>query len=792
MKISYNWLREYVDIKATPEKLAELLTMHSFEVEGITYQGKGLGKVVVGEVIEKKKHPNADRLSVVKVKIGKDETLEIVCGAPNIDVEQKVPVALVGAKLPNGMVIEKRKVRGIESCGMICAEDELELGNSHEGIMILDKNLETGKPLKEALELDDVVFDIDILPNRAHDCLSHIGVAREIAAITDEKLKTSGKEPNIKIAPESGLIKVDVRDEKLCKRYSAAFVKEVKIKKSPVWLERRIKSCGIKPINNIVDITNYIMLDMGQPMHAFDADKIKGKIIVRSAKKGEKIIALDDNEYELCEDDLVIADESGPIAIAGIMGGARTAVSESTRNVIFEAANFHPTSIRKTSKRLKLSSESSYRFEREVDPEMTSCAIAKAIEMTESLAQGIRQDIVDIYPHPVRKREIEFRIDKIEKLLGAKVEKERAEDILRSLGFEVSEKNGTIKVKVPTYRIDVEQANDVIEEIGRIYGYENIPETAPAVEMKAVLQDKSLLLEKEIRKILEGLGWSEVYNYSFVSRKDIENIGLKAEDHLEVENPLSEEFQFMRKSLLPRLLKNAVLNLKHIDSLRLFETGRIFLKGTDKLPDERKILAGIGVDKYEKDTLFYELKGQVETLLKKLGFDNLLFEEIKNPESFWHKGISAQVLFEDNTLGKIGEIRPSVLNAFGLEARVTYFEFDLETVVKLRRDEKRYRKINKFPSVKLDLSVVFEEDVKWSDIEKLVFSAGDKLATNVEPFDIYRGKELGKNKKSIAFRITYQAKDRTLKDEEVKATQNEIIKALEKLGGKVRNKVRSS
>ncbi|MCK4525594.1 MAG: phenylalanine--tRNA ligase subunit beta, partial [Candidatus Andersenbacteria bacterium] len=505
----------------------------------------------------------------------------------------------------------------------------------------------------------------------------------------------------------------------------------------------------------------------GQPMHAFDLDKLNGKIVVRSAKKGEKILALDDETYKLNENDLVIADEGKAIAIAGVMGGKETAVDENTKNIIFESANFDCTNIRRTAKRLKLSSESSYRFEREIDPEITIPAITKAIEMAEDLAGGkVKEDIIDIYPNPIKPKELKFDFKRIKNLLGVEVVEKEVVRILELLDFEAAINNEILKVKVPTYRIDIERANDIIEEIGRIYGYKNIPEIAPEVKMKSIrCRDEALPrlygMEKDFRTISEGLGFCEIYNYSFVSEKDINNIGLKIEDHLELQNPLSEEHKFLRISILPYLLKNVEKNLKYKDDFMLFEMGRIYLKNGNKLPNEKRIFAGVMTGRNIKNTLFYELKGRIEILLSKLGIDELTYKEIKSVEPFWHKGRSAEIIYQNKTIGKIGEIHPNVSGAFDIETRVAYFEIYEEALLKFYSKEKHFQKINKFPTIKLDLSVVFDESVKWDDVKKVISSVDNKLIKNVEPFDIYRGKELGDGKKSIAFRIFYQAEDRT-------------------------------
>jgi phenylalanyl-tRNA synthetase beta chain len=418
---------------------------------------------------------------------------------------------------------------------------------------------------------------------------------------------------------------------------------------------------------------------------------------------------------------------------------------------------------------------------------MTISAIAKAVEMAQNLAGGkMEGDIIDIYPNPVKPKEIEFNFSRIENLLGIRIEKRKAIEILNSLNFKVFQSGENLKVLIPTYRIDIEKVNDIIEEIGRIYGYENIPETAPMVEMKPTAGDKILSLEKDIRIISESLGFCEIYNYSFVSEKDINNIGLEIESHLELQNPLSEGHKFLRVSVLPYLLRNVERNLKFRDDFMLFELGKVYLKSDDKLPNEKRVFAGVIADRNIKNTLFYKLKGRVDVLLNRLGIGKLTYKEIESAEPFWHTGRSAEIVCQDKTVGKIGEVHPSVLNAFDIETRVLYFELYEERLVEFYGRGKLYKRISKFPSVELDLSVVFDESVKWDNIEKLIFSVGGKLVKSVEPFDIYRERKLGENKKSIAFRVVYQAEDRTLEDKEVMVIQNKIIRELVKLGGEIR------
>ncbi|MFZ2970071.1 MAG: phenylalanine--tRNA ligase subunit beta, partial [Minisyncoccia bacterium] len=459
---------------------------------------------------------------------------------------------------------------------------------------------------------------------------------------------------------------------------------------------------------------------------------------------------------------------------------------EKTKNIIFESANFLGVNIRKTSQRLKLSSESSYRFEREIDPELTLQAIEMAIGSTKDLAGGeAAWPIVDVYPNPIMNKKISFDYERVEKLLGITIPKEKATEILERLGFAVLQNGENMEVTVPTFRIDVERVNDIIEEIARINGYENIPEVPSNVQMRSVKQDLAVVLEKKARSLMEGLGFTEAYNYSFLSEGDIKALGLKKEDHYELENPLSDEYKFLRTSLISGLIKNAGLNLKYKDKFQIFEVGKEYLKMDQNLPKEEKILASIFVSKNEKGDIFYDLKGKVASLLDKMGIEKAVYKEIKDPESFWHKGRSAEIFVGVKSIGRIGEIHPMTLSAFGIGSRAAYFELQLDDISDCC-EEKKYKQINRFPLIELDLSVMFDESVKWDDIRRIIMKTDNSLIRSVEAFDVYRGKGLEKGKKSVAFRITYQAEDRTLKDEEVKAVQEKVIKELEKIGGRVR------
>jgi phenylalanyl-tRNA synthetase beta chain len=787
MKISYKWLKDFVEIDKSSEELAKALTSHSFEVEGVEELGAGLGKVVVGEVVFKDKHPDADKLSVTKVKVSDTETLDIVCGAPNVEVGQRVAVALVGAELPNGMKIEERKVRGALSCGMICAEDELGLGKNHEGIMVLDADLKVGTPIREALGLDDSILDIDVLPNRAHDCLCHLGVAREVGAITGREVKgleagaAEGKDRNDFLA-------VEIQEKELCRRYSAAVVKGVAVKESPDFIKSRLTSVGLRPINNIVDITNYIMFAYGQPMHAFDADKLKGKIVVRRAEAGEKLLALDDKEYELTENDLVIADEEKPIAIAGVIGGKDSAVTAETKDIIFESANFFGTGIRKTSQRLKIMTDSSHRFEREIDPNLTMPCLLEAVRLAKENAGGeIAGDVIDVYPEIRTAKVIEFAFDRIENLLGINVPLDEALFALRSLGIEVSSEGGNIKVTVPTFRIDIEKVNDIIEEVARIYGYDKIPAELAKVTMAQVRQSPMWELEREAKEACRALGMSEVYNYSLIGEKDTEDFCLTGFEYIELQNYLSEDEKIFRMSLMPRLVKNVMENLKYRDVVALFEEGRVAIKAADSLPVEKKILSGVisGKD-IPSEELFFLGKGKVEAMLGSLGLEGVRYEALKDDISFWHKGRSAIIIIEGKVIGRMGEIHPQILAKLDFPSRVFGFEIYLEELLSVRKEEGEFKGVNKLPTSEFDLAVVVDKSTEWQRIWDAISGLKEENIIKIVPFDIYEGENIAPGKKSVAFKVVCQAKDRTLSDEEIKAIMERVIKTLEGIGGEIR------
>lgn len=788
MQISYKWLGCYVDLKGiTPRQIAEKLTASAYEVEEVKELGAGLEKVVVGEVLRQTKHPDADKLSLLEVKISEsEEALSIVCGAPNVAAGQKVAVALVGATLPGGLAIAERTVRGAKSCGMVCAEDELGLGKNHEGILVLDDDLKVGTPLSEALGLDDTIFSIDILPNRAHDSLCHYGVAREVAALFDLKLKPF---PSVaaKKNESSGELQVEVKNLERCPRYAAALLTGVQVKESPAAIQQLLRAVGLRPINNLVDITNFVMFTLGSPLHAFDADKLQGEIVVRLAEAGETLVALDGENYELTREDLVICDARGPIAIAGVMGGLETAVSKNTRRVIFEAANFAPAGIRKTAQRLKLASDSSYRFERGLDPNLAGPALQAAIHFTQEWAgAGSEMKMVDHYPAPLSVRRVSFKVSRIERLLGLEISRRDIKNSLEKLDFGVAFNADELQVEIPTLRLDVEQVNDVIEEIARVVGYEKISSRPALVEMRRHTQNSAWSGVRKARGALVGLGFTETYNASFVSAAEHRDFSLQALP-IKLKNYLSEEEKFFRVSLVPKLLNNISENAKYFSEVDLFEIGKVA-----EVFEEGKILETrrLGMIIYARGAAekFAEGKGRLENFLALM--------DIRHPEFvvahaaklpvFWHSGRTAEVKANGKTLGWAGEIKPHLLEQYTIPGRVFCADLDFATLLSVMQKTESYNPINRFPSGEFDLAVLFKRDVTWGEIKKLIWDLKNPHIISVTPFDIYEGEELGEDKKSVAFKVVCQAPDRTLGESEIKRAMQEIIAALEKAGGEIR------
>ncbi|HCP08481.1 MAG TPA: phenylalanine--tRNA ligase subunit beta [Candidatus Moranbacteria bacterium] len=792
MKYSYNWLKELSGTKKTPEQLVELLTMKAFEVEGIGKVGEGLEGVVVGKILDIQKHPNADKLQLTKVDID-GKKLDIVCGAHNIKVGDKVPVATVGTKLPNGLEIKPAEIRGEKSEGMLCAEDELGLGNDHGGILILDEDAKLGNEVSEELKLEDNIFEIKVLPDRAHDALSHVGMAREICALEGRTFKYDSK----KLPSKKGKkLTVEIKDKNLCPRYMGAIIENITVQDSPAWAKNMLKKLGLKPINNVVDATNYVMLELGQPLHAFDASQIANResqieIIVRRAKDGEEIKILDGSIKKLTKDDLVIADHKKALAIAGVMGGEGSGITAETKTVIMEAANFAAASIRKTKTRLNLQTDAAYRFEKDIDPNLAELAMARVLEIIKMFG-GETVELSDVYPKEVAPWKIKLDLDYINNLLGEKIEKKAVSKILESLGLRVAGYGSQITVTVPTFRIDLKTQEDLIEEIGRVYGYEKIAAVAPKADIQVAPANEKRSFERQVKNILVGNGFSEVYSYSFYSAQDAGLAQFGTIKHLELQNPMNPEQALMRVSLIPNMLKNIRENLKNFKDFRIFESGRVYWSNGSVLPRERRMIVGaVVLEKDKKAENFYAIKGYVDNILNRLGIENQYYDDfdatpVETFDSLWHAGRRGEIKIDgpayaeasagkhDHPIGFLGEINPIVLVDFDIHKRVAMFEFDLDALQRDVKIEKEYKAIRKFPTSTRDLSMIAAEKIKVSDIQKNIKKAGEKLILDVQLFDVFEKD----GKTSFAFHIEFGA-DRTLESKEVDETMQKIISALE-------------
>lgn len=793
MKYSYSWLRELSGTKLSAEKAAELLMLHAFEVEGLENKSQAFENVVVGEILEIKKHPNADKLQLTKINIG-DKKLDIVCGAPNISVGDKVPVALVGAKLPNGIEIREAEIRGIKSFGMLCAKDELGLGTDHSGIFILERSAKIGISFAKAAGLDGTAIEIDVLANRAHDALSHVGMAREIAALSGKEMEYDYdgiKLPNKKTKK----ISVKIENNKIVSRYIGAVMENVQIKESPDWLKMRLEQCGIRAINNIVDVTNYVMLELGQPLHAFDFEKVSKEIIVRNAKNKEKITLLDETIKELSSEDIVIADKNGAIALAGIMGGFSSAINENTKTIILEAATFDAASIRKTRMNRGIVTDAALRFEKDLDPNLAEKAMARAIEIIEHIADGKLDGIADAYPKKKNSWTIKLDLERATKLLGEKIPLAVSKKILTLLGFEVKTFGKQMIVTVPTFRLDVTTQEDLIEEIGRMYGYEKIRSTAPLAYVQAPRQNEKRLFSRELKNILATLGFSEEYNYSFYSERDANFAKLGSIKHLELENPMNPDQALLRVSLMPNILKNIKENIKNHKELHIFEIGHVYEPNSrEVLPEEKEMLVGAVVlekksEKEEKQdkrnvTGFYEAKGYVDEILSKLGitdhyYDNFNEKSSGTPLALWHKSRSAEIKIEGSQtpIGFVGEINPTILTNFGINTRVAIFEFDVESLQNISAAEREFLPIRKYPTVMRDISMVVSKTVRVDDILKTIQRVGGNLVLDVDLFDIF---DYADDTSSFAFHIILGADEKTLTGKEIDDVMNSIVLKLEK------------
>ncbi|HLR43517.1 MAG TPA: phenylalanine--tRNA ligase subunit beta [Pseudogracilibacillus sp.] len=796
MLVSLNWLKNYVDFgDLSTEALAEKITKSGIEVDGIEYViSETSDNVVVGYVEECEQHPNADKLRLCQVDVGEEENLQIICGAPNVEQGQKVVVAKPGAVLPGNFKIKKVKLRGIESNGMICSLSELSVGERFvpeqykEGIVELPADTVVGEPVDALLNLDDAILEFDLTPNRA-DALSMIGVAYEVAAILDEEVHLPNPEVTTTEENVADYISVSSEDPDLCPYYAAFMVKDVEVAASPLWMQNYLLAAGIRPINNVVDITNYVLLEYGQPLHAFDYDLLGSKeIVVRRAKEGEEIVTLDDQTRSLTTENLLITNGDKGIAMAGVMGGANTEVNDETKNVLIEAAYFDPQTVRKAVNQTGLRSDASTRFEKGVDPERVREAGLRACELLVKYAGGkLVDDAAEFNELTIEEAQIDMNADLVNKRLGTDISVDEMGDILRKLRFEYEVNGSDFTVTIPTRRGDITIFEDMLEEVARIYGYDNLPFTLPANASKPGGLSQAQSLRRQIKNYLQSVGLSEAITYSLVDEKSATTLVSPelSKDLVPVSlaMPMSADHQYLRLSMLPELLNRLTYNVarKQAD-VALYEVGSIFLSEEEKVtkqPTEHPRIAGAITGKWVdhkwqqevKEVDFFVVKGIVEGLFDFVNLD-VTYEQAK--VDGMHPGRCAIVKVADKTIGFLGQVHPNIAKEKDLKE--TYvFDLDMQFILNATRKELVYTTVPKYPSILRDVALVVDEEVAAGDIQAAIKEAGAPLVKSVEAFDLYVGDNLGEGKKSLAFNIHFQDPEKTLTDEEVDASFENIV-----------------
>lgn len=789
MKISYNFLKDFVDINVSPEELAEKLSTSGFEVEEVIYQNEHLHDVYVGKITKMEKHKEADKLQVCTVDVG-NKVVQIITSATNVFEGAVVPVSLEGADLCNGVKIKPTNFRGVESDGMFCSGEELGIdenyieGGGVNGILILPKSLKIGEKIEDALCLNDVVFDINITPNRP-DCNSVIGIAREISAIYNLPMKEIDYSFNTCGENVNDYISVDVKTKK-CQRYMAAYIKDLKLTRSPLWMRSRLFACGIKPINTIVDITNYILLEQGQPMHAFEYKHLSGKkIIVRDAKKGEKIAVLNGNTYELDENDMVIADNEKPVVIAGVIGGVNSCVEPNTTETVFECAVFDLKSVRLTSRKIGVSTDSSLRYSKGVYVDTPICALKRALHLVDKLGAGkIVNGIIDKCSVKTKKRSFTVSMSRIDRILGVKIERDRVLQILNSLGLNATLSGDNLHVEPPYYREDIECENDIAEELIRIYGYDvynNLE--GEAFENSSVTigaYEPRLVFENNLKNELVDFGFYETLNYSLYSSTACEKLLINDErkNVIKIANPISEELSTVRTVMAHALLLDIKFNLSVGNKdLRFFEVGRVYLPKSlppTELPVENNRLSiAVCEDRYN----FFMLKNVVENLLITT---SLNYKLVRSTEPYLHSGMSADIIADDDKkVGYFGKIHPKVLKNYDISHDVYYAELDTDYLSSLKEKTYSVKEVSKFAEVERDIAVVVDEEITNEQILSAIKSACGKLFNGVTLFDVYRSDSLGENKKSLAYKIHLLNEEKTMTAEEINAVMKKVVKSLE-------------
>ena len=806
MKASLQWMNEYVplDLNRPAQELADELTQAGIPVEEVLSMDPGLKKIYTGKIVEITKHPDADKLQVCQVQClsedGEEITKQIVTAATNVAVGQIVPVAYHKSRLADGTEIKKGKLRGVVSEGMFCSVAEFGISSDlvrpeeAQGIYIFPEGTPIGLDIKEALMLDDTVYEFELTANRA-DCFSMVGLSREFGIMTNQKALFPVIMVNENGESIEGKASVAIEAHDLCTRFTSRLVTNVTIEPSPLWMQNRLRNSGIRPINNVVDVTNYVMLELGQPMHAYDYDCVADHtLIARRAKAGETLTTLDGNERELDESMLIIADTKGPIGVAGVMGGLTSEVTDKTTNVLFEAAVFNGPSIRRTSKALGMRSEASGRFERGVNHKYTAYAIDRAAQLLQQICPSCKVSVgvIDVYPEPVEQRTVTFTAEQINDYLGTSIEKDRMVDILTKLEFGITESGDTIEALVPTWRDDVTVMPDIAEEVARIVSYDNIAPTIPVAILSSGGMTPKKALTKEVTHYLAHAGLSQIITFSFMHKDGLTNMMLPEGDNrytaIPILNPISEEFPYMRTTLVPAVIEAAKRNIAQQNKdLWLFETANVYEPKAlplTEVPHERPMACGIMMGKVteaawnqaQRDTDFYDVKGVVDGLLAKLGLTQ--YDIQPSSESYYHPGVSAHYTVNGVTIANYGELHPQVVKNFDLSGKVYMFEIDLEAVLSIKVPPFRYQSFSKFPGTSRDLAIVAPVSVTSGDIVALIKEHGGEYLESVSIFDVYEGEHIEAGYRSLAYNLQFRSMEGTLNDEDIDGAIQAIIDAL--------------
>ncbi|CAI2601242.1 phenylalanyl-tRNA synthase subunit beta [Apilactobacillus kunkeei] len=796
MKISYNWLKEYIDLDIPADELAEKIERSSVEVDSVIKPSDGLKKIVVGKIVEMENHPDSDHLHICQVDVGEDEPVQIVCGAPNAQVGKNVITALSGARVADNMKIKKSKMRGVQSNGMLCALDEIGYPKDvvpkewADGIYFLPEDATLGDDVYKYLGMDDALIDLDVTPNRG-DMLSIYGTVHDLAAIYNKPAKfdlDKVSETSDKLTSDQ--IQSDVNEE-IAWTYLNRVVNDVEVKPSPLWMQVRLWNAGIKPVNNIVDITNYSMLKFGQPMHAYDLDKLSGNVSVRYANDGEKITTLDENEVELDSNDLVVADDNGPIAMAGVIGGMDSSITADTKNVLFECAIFDPIKVRKMARKHVIHTEASQRFERGVDPMAVEDVLSSASEMAREIANGsVTSDVLVGSKYEAKKAVIEISVSRINHVLGMELSAADVTDIFERLGFEVKATGDDLVVTVPTRRGDIHIQADLIEEVARIYGYDNLPSTLPTTTMTTGGLNAEQQLIRDSRHILEGLGLTHAISYALTTEEKAKMFMMNESAQTDLSYPMSSDHTTLRMNLVSGLLDDIAYNkARKVDNVALYEQGRVFHKENADVvkPDEIEHLAGAMTgslvdnswNQPAKNVDFFQIKGIVNEYLETIGLNGEISYVANESYPEMHPGRTADIFVHGHYVGFVGQVHPKIAKQFKINE--TYvFDLNLQTIIDLPKKEQSYELVSKYPSIKRDIAMLIDKDVENDSIVKVIEKRGGAYLVDVKLFDLYEGEHVPEDKKSLAYSLTFQNKHDTLVDDDVNNAMDKVQRNLEK------------